>query len=106
MKIKYFNSFVLILAIIFVSGNFLFAQRETVNFNDNWFFTKGNPANASATQLTETGWEKIKLPHDWAISGHLILLVKGTLENFHGKEKAGTENILRPNFQTRVKNST
>ena len=69
MKIKYFNSSILIFVIIFVSDNLLFAQRETVNFNDNWFFTKGNPVNASSIQLNESGWEKIKLPHDWAISG-------------------------------------
>ena len=77
MKIKLFNSFILIFAIIFISGNILFAQRETVNFNDNWFFTKGNPPNASSDKLNESGWEKVKLPHDWAITGPFNPLGEG-----------------------------
>ncbi len=77
MKIKYINSSILIFVIIFISGNLLFAQRETIKFNDNWFFTKGNPVNASASQLNESGWEKITLPHDWAISGPFNPLGEG-----------------------------
>lgn len=77
MKIKYINSAILIFLIIFISGNLLFAQRETIRFNDNWFFTKGNPINASASQLNESGWEKITLPHDWAISGPFNPLGEG-----------------------------
>jgi beta-galactosidase len=77
MKLKHFNSSILIFVIIFISGNILFAQRETVSFNDNWFFTKGNPVNASSSKLNETGWEKIKLPHDWAIAGPFDPLGEG-----------------------------
>ena len=69
MNNKYFNVVALIFFILFVSGNLLLAQRETVNFNDNWLFTKGNATNASAPQLNDSGWDKISLPHDWAISG-------------------------------------
>jgi beta-galactosidase len=77
MNAKYFNVPALIFFIIFISGNILLAQRETVNFNDNWFFAKGNPANASSSQFNESGWEKIKLPHDWAISGPFDPLGEG-----------------------------
>ena len=77
MKMKSFSPLILIFVIIFISGNLLLAQRQTISFNDNWFFAKGNPANASSVQLNEGDWEKIKLPHDWAISGPFDPLGEG-----------------------------
>ncbi len=54
---------------------FLFAQtnfaetRKWINFNEGWKFTKGNPENAAAVGLNDSGWEKVNVPHDWAIKG-------------------------------------
>jgi beta-galactosidase len=77
MKLKYFCTPILVFMILFISGNLLLAQRETINFNENWLFIKGNPQNASASQVSETGWEKVRLPHDWAISGPFNPLGEG-----------------------------
>ena len=38
-------------------------------FNNNWKFTKGNPENAQSTNFDDSSWEKVNLPHDWAIKG-------------------------------------
>ncbi|HOF93386.1 MAG TPA: glycoside hydrolase family 2 TIM barrel-domain containing protein, partial [Bacteroidales bacterium] len=39
------------------------------HFNNNWKFTKGNPENAQSTNFDDSSWEKVNLPHDWAIKG-------------------------------------
>ncbi|HPL06435.1 MAG TPA: glycoside hydrolase family 2 TIM barrel-domain containing protein, partial [Bacteroidales bacterium] len=39
------------------------------HFNNNWNFTKGNPENAQSTNFDDSSWEKVNLPHDWAIKG-------------------------------------
>lgn len=44
-------------------------NRNWINFNENWKFTKGNPANAEALDFDDSGWEILNVPHDWAISG-------------------------------------
>ncbi|NLV38208.1 MAG: glycoside hydrolase family 2 protein [Bacteroidales bacterium] len=38
-------------------------------FNNNWKFTKGNPENAQSINFDDSSWEKVNLPHDWAIKG-------------------------------------
>lgn len=39
------------------------------HFNNNWNFTKGNPENAQSINFDDSSWEKVNLPHDWAIKG-------------------------------------
>ena len=39
------------------------------HFNNNWKFTKGNPENAQSINFDDSSWEKVNLPHDWAIKG-------------------------------------
>jgi len=34
-----------------------------------WHFTKGEQANAQAVIFNDTKWEKVTIPHDWAITG-------------------------------------
>ncbi len=38
------------------------AQRNVTTLHDGWEFTKGRPA-------ADTRWEKVRVPHDWAIYG-------------------------------------
>ncbi|MBZ5586736.1 MAG: discoidin domain-containing protein [Acidobacteriia bacterium] len=47
-----------------------FGQREVQDFNRDWRFTKGEQTEA-AKQLgfDDSGWQPVRLPHDWAISG-------------------------------------
>jgi beta-galactosidase len=77
MKPKYQNLSIFIIVFFLFTLNYVYGQREITDFNGNWLFIKGNPVNASAIQLNETGWEKIKLPHDWAISGPFDPLGEG-----------------------------
>ncbi len=43
--------------------------RRTTSLNDNWYFTKGDVEGASALNFDHTSWEKVTVPHDWAIYG-------------------------------------
>lgn len=43
--------------------------RQTIDFNKNWKFAKGNPPAAAAPWFDDAGWQSVRLPHDWAISG-------------------------------------
>jgi beta-galactosidase len=40
-----------------------------VNFNSGWKFTKGNPEKAETIGFNDASWEKVMIPHDWAING-------------------------------------
>lgn len=42
---------------------------DWTNFNNNWKFSKGNPANAQTVNFDDSSWENVKIPHDWAIEG-------------------------------------
>ncbi|MHB8865758.1 MAG: glycoside hydrolase family 2 TIM barrel-domain containing protein [Pirellulaceae bacterium] len=38
-------------------------------FNRDWRFSKGVHPGAEAIDFDDTGWQAVRLPHDWAISG-------------------------------------
>ncbi len=40
-----------------------------VNFNDDWRFFKGEAEDAENPSFDDSGWSKLRLPHDWAIEG-------------------------------------
>jgi beta-galactosidase len=54
---------------------FLFSQkglsqpRKEYLLQDNWKFTKGDPANAAQPDVDTKSWESLRIPHDWAIKG-------------------------------------
>jgi beta-galactosidase len=43
--------------------------RREENFNLNWTFAKGSLPGAEAVDFNDSGWQSVRLPHDWAISG-------------------------------------
>ncbi|CAM3929273.1 beta-galactosidase [Pedobacter westerhofensis] len=43
--------------------------RKEYLLQDNWKFTKGDPANAANPEFNAKAWENISIPHDWAIKG-------------------------------------
>ena len=49
--------------------NALTSGRRTVNFNRDWKFTKGDQPGAETPNFDDSSWQKVRLPHDWAISG-------------------------------------
>ncbi|MBN2130665.1 MAG: DUF4982 domain-containing protein [Sedimentisphaerales bacterium] len=48
----------------------LWAQRSVQNFNRDWRFAKGGQdEQVLQTTFDDSPWERVRLPHDWAISG-------------------------------------
>jgi beta-galactosidase/beta-glucuronidase len=43
--------------------------RQTILFNNNWKFYKGDHPNAENVNTIDTGWRSVDLPHDWSIEG-------------------------------------
>jgi beta-galactosidase len=43
--------------------------RKVVNFNRHWKFTRGNPEKSETPEFDDSAWQKVRLPHDWAITG-------------------------------------
>ncbi|MCR4860656.1 MAG: DUF4982 domain-containing protein [Bacteroidales bacterium] len=43
--------------------------REIVQFDADWKFQLGDPANAQSAQFNDRSWRKLDLPHDWSIEG-------------------------------------
>ena len=45
------------------------AARVVVNFNRDWKFIKQDPCGAELPDYNDSSWKKVRLPHDWAITG-------------------------------------
>jgi beta-galactosidase len=75
MMIKHIQSYI-IFWIILMNINDV-SSREIINFNLNWKFTTGNPKNAELKNFDDSTWERIRLPHDWAIYGPFDSLGEG-----------------------------
>lgn len=43
--------------------------RQTVLFNSNWKFHKGDVPDADKPGFNDAGWRQLDLPHDWSIEG-------------------------------------
>ncbi|HEX9973865.1 MAG TPA: glycoside hydrolase family 2 TIM barrel-domain containing protein, partial [bacterium] len=67
MKIIAFKFLCFLLCLFFSAS--LVEGRQILNFNHDWKFTKSNPADAKLPDFNDSSWEKINLPHDWAIFG-------------------------------------
>lgn len=94
---RFYSKHLLFLFIVSVTGfSNLFAQNKpivrmgsvnTVSFDDGWFFAryglqadgtrKDEPAGLEAINVNETAWQKLDLPHDWAISGPFRIELEG-----------------------------
>ncbi|MGA2119758.1 MAG: sugar-binding domain-containing protein, partial [Bryobacteraceae bacterium] len=45
------------------------ASRETIAFDLNWRFARGDVKGASDTGFADASWERVDTPHDWSIYG-------------------------------------
>lgn len=45
------------------------AHREILTLEKNWRFHKGDISNGYSRSLNDSKWEKVTVPHDWAIKG-------------------------------------
>lgn len=43
--------------------------RTTEELNRDWRFARGSQPGAETPDFSDTGWETVRVPHDWAISG-------------------------------------
>lgn len=44
-------------------------SRTTQNLEYGWKFIRSDVSNGAARDLDDTGWESVRVPHDWAIEG-------------------------------------
>jgi len=44
-------------------------MRQTLSFNNNWLFTRGDPSGAEQLVFDASAWQAVCLPHDWSIQG-------------------------------------
>lgn len=44
-------------------------SREIRNFDGGWLFQKGDGADSWRTELDDSAWRKVNVPHDWSIEG-------------------------------------
>ena len=44
-------------------------MRQTLSFNANWLFTRGDPPGAEQAAFDASSWQPVHLPHDWSIEG-------------------------------------
>jgi beta-galactosidase len=43
--------------------------RESLDFRADWRFAKGEHQGAEAPEFDDASWSRVRLPHDWAITG-------------------------------------
>jgi beta-galactosidase len=63
--------YAVLLAVLLISGcASKTRQRVTQDFNNDWLFMKGEQdEDIIQSDFDDSGWERIRLPHDWAITG-------------------------------------
>lgn len=44
-------------------------SRAVLNFDNNWVFNLGDVSSGQATDIDDSKWRKLNLPHDWSIEG-------------------------------------
>ncbi|RED23453.1 beta-galactosidase [Flavobacterium cutihirudinis] len=60
---------VLFLFLFFFSSGKMMAQSNTVVLKENWRFSKEVKGDAFSVDYNTSKWEKVSVPHDWAIYG-------------------------------------
>ena len=63
-----FRSILFVFLLVFSSGKMM-SQSTTVVLKDNWRFSKEVKEDASSIKFNTSKWEKVSVPHDWAIYG-------------------------------------
>jgi hypothetical protein len=68
---KAMNKFFFLFLCVWCMGLHTNAQepRQTVLFNDNWKFYKGDITNGESESAEDNSWRMLNLPHDWSIEG-------------------------------------
>lgn len=56
--------------LLFVIGKSFSSEREVILLDKNWTFIQKDIPNGESVQLNDKDWEKVRVPHDWAIRGN------------------------------------
>ncbi|SDE43275.1 beta-galactosidase [Mucilaginibacter pineti] len=59
----------LLVALFFYSTSFAQQGRQVINFDNGWRFNLGAVDNGEKSDLNDTQWRTLNLPHDWSIEG-------------------------------------
>jgi beta-galactosidase len=72
------------------------AQRTIINLEKNWKFSKGDFSEAVNAGFDDSNWERVSVPHDWAIYGPFDKEVdKQVIAIVQNNEKMATEKTGR-----------
>ncbi|MEZ5196037.1 MAG: glycoside hydrolase family 2 TIM barrel-domain containing protein [Bacteroidales bacterium] len=69
---KHYPKLIVISSVLLISQLVFPQQRETTDLKTGWKFSKGHNEQAFQTAFDDSAWEKISIPHDWAIEGPFI----------------------------------
>ena len=67
---KLFSATLCVLMSISLLTGVVFSERTVSSFNADWRFARGEqPEAARQAAFDDSGWEPVRVPHDWAIAG-------------------------------------
>ena len=73
MSIRAFPAICALPALLALFSFPLFTQaREVITLQSNWKFARGPQENGWQVKFDDSKWQKVSIPHDWAISGPFI----------------------------------
>ncbi len=83
-------------AFLALNGAVSFADTSDILLSGNWRFMQGNPAGAEAVDFKDAAWQRVSIPHDWAIAGPFDKEIdKQTVAIEQNGEKTATEKTGR-----------
>jgi beta-galactosidase len=69
MSSQKFYSYISLFFCLFYSINQTAQTRKVITLKENWKFQKGTIENAQNITFDDAKWQKVSVPHDWAIYG-------------------------------------
>lgn len=67
------RTLILLLIIFTFSTQTHSQEREIINLNAAWKFSKGHNEMAHQKTIDDSNWQQVTIPHDWAIAGPFIV---------------------------------
>lgn len=63
------GSWLVVLLLVVLLASIAGAERVDRVLTDGWRFVRGDPGDARGVAFDDSGWERVRVPHDWAIAG-------------------------------------
>jgi beta-galactosidase len=58
------------ISLLFSIFNSYSQEHNDIFFDKDWSFIQEDFINGDSVQLDDSNWNKVKVPHDWAIAGN------------------------------------